>query len=250
MRQTNRLFLCLAPVILIFILAAAVTSRLPGQPPVASADSQSATWEVQSDCTETSPLLTRKTYVVDGLAGSCATPSGATQPGLPLSGVDNDKQLYAYFDVSDSYMYKGNYKYAQIDVEYFDGAYAADGNTRFTLDYDASSSASIPAYTPSAQAAFLNNSQTYVTTTFYLTDVNFANLEHAGTDFRLGFLDPATNVPLYLRKITVTRSATSLAPSYAAATSVSYQAPTAAASSQGLYLVNAGSDGHTSANSS
>ncbi len=200
----------------------------------AAADSASATWEVQSNCSETTNLLTRKNISWDGATdGTCTTNTPVTgQPAFHVS-VDG----YAYFAVDDTYMSGSTYPYARIDVEYFDGAYRSNGNTQFFLEYQSASGAA------ASQQVYLNNTQAYITATFYLSNVNFANTQGGGSDFRINLQDAGSNT-LYFKKITVTRSQTSLAPSYASASGVTYQAPGGSENQSGLYLINA-PGGHT-----
>lgn len=150
---------------------------------------------------------------------------------------------YAYFNVSDSFMLNGNYTYAAIQVEYYDGSYRSQGDTQFYIEYDSSAGLAT-----SAKKAYLNNTGSWKTYTFYLSNVYFGNRLNTA-DFRVSFWGGDGSYLLAIHKVTVTRSSSSLVPSYASASNVSFQSPDTEANQQGLYLINNG-DGHTTSNAS
>jgi hypothetical protein len=144
----------------------------------------------------------------DGIAGSASVDGFAVVRTSPSG--------YLYFDVEDSYLRNGSYRYAIIEVEYYDSSQQVGRS--FYVQYDATNGT----YTPT-ERIFLGGSNTFKTAHFYLDNVRFDN-QQAGADFRI--VDEQAG--LLVRRVAVTRSSSDPRPSFGTATSVSFQAPTAA----------------------
>lgn len=139
--------------------------------------------------------------------------------GVPV--VRTSPSGYLSFDVDDGYLRNGNYRYASIEVEYFDSSEQVGRS--FYVQYDGTNGA----YTPTGRV-YLGGSDTFKTARFYVDNVRFDN-QQGGADFRI--VDEQAG--LLVRRVAVTRAPNAPRPDFSTATSVSFEAP---ATANGLAL--------------
>lgn len=145
--------------------------------------------------------------------------------GVPV--VRTSFSGFLYFDVDDGYIRNGSYRFATVEIDYFDGSDQVGRS--FFLQYDAAGGAYA-----TTERVYLTGGDTFKVARFHLDQVRFDN-QQRGTDFRI--VDE--QMGLRVRRVAVIRASADPRAGYAAATSVGFQAP---ATTNGLAL-KVGADG-------
>jgi hypothetical protein len=174
--------------------AAAVALTLPILPAAISEAAVAGPVNPAVDGSQTVSCTLAATNSCSGLTQDDFSGDGVTQP------VTEDGQsarqtvqvvpgvLNMYFNVDNSIAYDGNYE-ATFTVQYYD-----QGTSTWTLQYDSTNPNGGPvngAYTTGGSVTE-QNSGTWTTATFSVSDAQFADRENGGNDFRIASASPVT----------------------------------------------------------